>query len=281
MKLNNKKIFKQKYLSISGLALFLAVSFYVCPLAFAQNVVGSEIAQNSNNDQTIQNVIQNAKVETASAGLSVKVAPGEILPVSIRLLNFGGGKKVDVMLNYGIFDGSGVQIYTATETVAVETTASFVKNIQIPPGTAPGIYVAKTFITYEGQLVPATAQFTFTVENKIFGLFQSDFYLYLVIIIIVGILAGFIGHYLIKRRHYMRLSPQEYTDVPSKDRIFYEIISDTIMQMHYRVGDKAMEIAKSIEDLVIDENTGRVLQIKTDPAKIVALLILQYEKLLG
>lgn len=42
-----------------------------------------------------------------------------------------------------------------------------------------------------------------------------------------------------------------------------------------------MDIAKSIDNLVIDENNGRVLTIKKSPAKIIALLILKYEKLLG
>lgn len=53
------------------------------------------------------------------------------------------------------------------------------------------------------------------------------------------------------------------------------------MQMRSRVGDKAMDIAKDIDDLVIDETSGRVLTIKKSPAKIIALLILKYEKLLG
>lgn len=53
------------------------------------------------------------------------------------------------------------------------------------------------------------------------------------------------------------------------------------MQMRYRVGEKAMDIVKDIDDLVIDELSGRVLNIKKSPAKIIALLILKYEKLLG
>ena len=53
------------------------------------------------------------------------------------------------------------------------------------------------------------------------------------------------------------------------------------MEMRYRVGDKALDIAKNIEGLVIDENNGRVMQISTDPAKVIALLIGQYEKSLG
>lgn len=53
------------------------------------------------------------------------------------------------------------------------------------------------------------------------------------------------------------------------------------MQMRYRAGDKAIDITKDIDDLVVDEASGRVLAIKKSPAKIIALLILKYEKLLG
>lgn len=51
------------------------------------------------------------------------------------------------------------------------------------------------------------------------------------------------------------------------------------MQMRYRVGDKAIDIARSIDDLVVDEHNGRVLKIKKGPTKIIALLILKYERL--
>lgn len=42
--------------------------------------------------------------------------------------------------------------------------------------------------------------------------------------------------------------------------------------MRYRVGDKTIDIAKDIDDLVID---GRALAIKKSSAKIIALLILK------
>jgi hypothetical protein len=74
--------------------------------------------------------------------------------------------------------------------------------------------------------------------------------------------------------------PHEYSDIPAPERLFYEIISDTIMQMRYRVGDRAIAIARSVDGLVIDEE-GRVLKINKDPAEIAALLILKYENSLG
>ena len=84
---------------------------------------------------SVEDVTKNAKVDSTSASLAVRVAPGELLPISVKLSNFGGGRRVDVTITYGLFNDQGNQIYTTTETVAVETTASFVKAIQVPFGS--------------------------------------------------------------------------------------------------------------------------------------------------
>lgn len=225
--------------------------------------------------------LQNARVDTSSAGLVTKMAPGDLLPVSTKLLNFGGGKKVDVIITYNIANNKKELIYAFTETVAVETTASFVKNIQIPLGTTPGIYTASASIIYKDQLVPATSEFTFTVENKFFGLFQSDFFLYSGVTIFIGILSTIFGYVLIKRYRRSRLAPLEYTTIPHAERVFYELISDTILQIRQRAGDIALDIAASIQGLEIDKNTGRVLKMTESPSKIIAELVSKYEKTLN
>jgi hypothetical protein len=53
------------------------------------------------------------------------------------------------------------------------------------------------------------------------------------------------------------------------------------MQMRGRVGDQALEIASHIDGLKIDKETGRVLDLTEPPAKIIATLVSEYEKLLG
>jgi hypothetical protein len=227
------------------------------------------------------NVTKGAQVDTSNAGVLTRVAPGELLPISIKLSNFGGGTRVDVLLTYSIVTGAGEEIYSASETVAVETTASFVKTIQVPFDTAPGNYIAKTSITYQGQLVPAHTQFPFTVERKFLGFFQSDFFLYGGIIFLVSILMLTLGHVLIKRSRAIRLTPYDYSDIPHDTRIFYEILSDIIMEMRERVGDDALLIATHIDGLKIDKETGRVLSLTQHPSKIIAALVSEYEKLLG
>ena len=220
------------------------------------------------------------EVETGSGRLISKVAPGEFLPISVKLINFGSGRRVDVTINYEILDSDNNVALKQSETVAVETTASFVKNIQIPLDLPPGRYIASSNIIYEGQEVPATSKFEFTVERKIAGIFVGQFILYGVITILIGIAFAVSSRLIIKRRT-SRLAPHEYSDVPKEKRLFYEIISDMIMQMRYHTGDQAIQIAAKIDGLVINEDNGRVLKINKDPAEIVALLVLQYQKIFG
>lgn len=245
----------------------------VYPVVFAQDFQGAQ--------PNTQEIAQDAKVDVKNTGLSVKVAPGELLPVSVKLSNFGGNKRVDVTVNYEIINGNGDLIYAISETVAVETTASFTKNIQIPFGAPSGNYVAKTSILYNDQLVPATSQFSFVVERKIFGFFQSDFLVYGGITLILAIIMLIAGRFLVKRQKVTRFAPIDYSHIPYEKRAFFELLSDTIMQMRSRVGDKALTIATNINGLVIDKRNGRILEINDNPSKIIAQLVLMYDQALN
>lgn len=134
-----------------------------------------------------------AEVKTSSANLVTRVAPGELLPVSVKLVNFGGGRRVDVTIDYFVLNEKGDVVLTEKETVAVETTASFIKILQIPRDIQPGQYTAESSITYQGQKAPATASYQFTVERKIAGMFVSQFLIYGVITLIVGIIFAIFG----------------------------------------------------------------------------------------
>ncbi len=228
-----------------------------------------------------QDVAKNAQVTTTSAGLTTRVAPGELLPVSVKLLNFGGDNRVDVLVQYEVFAANGKKILSTSETVAVETTNNFVKSLQIPFGLAEGVYTVKTSIVYKDQLVPATTEFSFKVEPKILGLFRSDFLLYSGVTVVIGAVAMVVGYSLIKHRKNTRLSPLDYSAIPRDQRVFYELISDTIMGMRQKVGDKALDVAAQTDDLVIDVHTGRVEQLTGSPSKIIAELVSGYEKTLG
>lgn len=85
----------------------------------------------------------------------------------MRLLNVSGTRRLDVLVNYSITSAAQERIYSSSETVAVETTASFVKMLQVPYYLVPGVYSVKVDLKYDGQTVPATSHFPFTVEKKI------------------------------------------------------------------------------------------------------------------
>ena len=70
----------------------------------------------------------------------------------------------------------------------------------------------------------------------------------------------------------------QYSDKIVEDRLFYEIISDIIYQARLHSGNEALDMIKKINGLEIEEKTGRVLNIKGNPEKIIALLVSNYEK---
>lgn len=191
-------------------------------------------------------------------------------------------KRLDVQLNYSIISGAGEKVYTSSETVAVETTASFVKLVQVPYFVIPGVYMVRVNMLYDGQIVPAHSHFPFTVEKKIFGVFQTTLVLYSILFIATLVfLSGVVWIIRKKYHHASRSSPIDYSDVPNGMRTFYEILSDTIMDMRQRVGDQAIVIANSIHGLKIDPDSGKVLSIEDNPSKIIAELVSKYEVELG
>jgi hypothetical protein len=239
------------------------------------------VAKDEGTTSTINAGGNSALFDVVSEPVKVRVAPGDILPVPVKLSNFGGNNRVDVLIEYSILSSSGEKVYTTNETVAVETTANFVRTIQIPFNTPFGIYTARTSITYKGQLVPATSEFSFTVERRIFGLFQSDFYLYGGITLLLSIIMLALGRILVKRARKTRSTLLDYSNIADDKRIFYEILSDTIMQMRQRVGDDALVIASNTEGLKINKKDGRIIALTEKPSKVIATLVADYEKLLG
>jgi hypothetical protein len=264
-----KKIFNNTYFNLLiVVAVFVLISQLA--LSYARGAEGDN-----------PGFVKSAQVYTGSAGVVTRVAPGELLPVSVKLSNFGSNKRVDILIEYFIFSSLGEKIYESSETVAVETTANFIKKIPLPLKINPGQYIAKSSITYQGQTTPAITEFPFVVERKIFGIFQSDFFLYGGITILLSIVMFVFGHTFIKRQREMRFAPLDYSNIPSNERTFYEILSDTIMGMRERVGDEALVIASNIEGIKINKETGRVLSITDSPSKVIATLVSEYEKVLG
>jgi len=215
------------------------------------------------------------KIEVTTIDQFQKVAPGESLPISMKLLNMGGSGRVDVEITYRIEDSNKKVLSEELETVAVETTASFIKQVKIPPDLKPGKYFVLADMKYPDQKVPAVSRMPFQIENKYLGFFQDQLLILLCIIVICVFIIVLVIHYINKNRRVV-VSQFDYKDVPSTMKPYYELISDIMLTMRLHLGDKAIKIANQIEGLEVDDN-GKVLQLKKEPMEIVTLLTLQYE----
>ena len=88
-------------------------------------------------------------------------------------------------------------------------------------------------------------------------------------------------YWWMRRGRSIPLVGHDYSHKPPQDIIYYEMLSNIIGQMRLHSGDEALLMVKNIPDLEINAATGEILNIKQDPAKIIALLIARYEKLSG
>jgi len=227
-----------------------------------------------------ENLSPDSQIRTEGSGMMSRVAPGETLPISVKLLNFGLEKKADVTISYQVYNEAGVQVLRQTETVAVETTASFLKNIPIPHNFSPGRYTINSSIVYSGQIAPAISSYQFTVERKIFGIFQTQLILYGIILLFVVLIVAFVTKLLLKTKTRSILQ-HDYSEVDHKERIYYEMISDVITQMRLQVGIKAIKLASLIDGLELDMESGKIKKLSKNPAEILSLLVLSYEKNYG
>jgi hypothetical protein len=225
--------------------------------------------------------IDAGQIETKSESSENRIAPGEFLPISVKLINFGSLKRVDVIVDYKILNKYNEEVYSENETVAVETTASFIKRIQIPGNIDAGNYTLVSLLTYPYQEQPAVSKFSFTIEKKIGGFFTNDLILYSVIASLF-VFAGLVFVYFFtgySQRHKVVL--YDYSDKPKSQIIYYQILGNIISEMRLRIGDDAIDIAKDIPDLQVNEKNGYIIDIKGAPTKIIALLISRYEKISG
>jgi hypothetical protein len=219
-------------------------------------------------------------IALSGEGLTSSAAPGDSVAFSVKLVNFGSQKRVDVTVSYRILDGAGRQVYAEQETVAVDTTASFVKRLPVPKDAAKGQYAVESSLSYVGQTAPAVSRFTFDVVPRTSGS-PAPVPSVAWMILAAGSLGALGFGILVFRQRHGRFVAFDYSGKPKELRVYYEIISDSIGQMRLHSGDAALEIAGGIPDLRIDPDTGEVLSIGKNPSKILERLVLRYETLLG
>jgi hypothetical protein len=219
------------------------------------------------------------RIEVSTIDQFQKAAPGESLPISLKLYNMGGSGRVDVIITYRLENKQQTIFSEETDTVAVETTASFIKQVKIPSNLIPGQYFIEASMKYPDQKTPAISRLPFQIEYKYFGFFINQL-LILIGVIIVGCILSLSVFWLINKRRKIVVSQFEYKNIDKKLKPFYQLISDIILNMRQHLGDKAIILANQIAGLKVAES-GEVLLIEKEPMEIVTLLSLAYEKSLN
>jgi len=267
-------MYRKRISFISGATKTILLAIFLSFLFTSANIVLAQVNPSSNTPDA-------GKITVESEYPNSRLAPGEVLMISVKLANFGNDKKIDVGVNYKISDSKGNIVFEQSETVAVETTASFVKKIQLPENLAAGTYIVESSLDYPYQNGPAVSKFLLIVENKYVGFFKSDLIFVSVLSFLVAV-AVMILFFLFNNRFTRRpFETHDYSNKPKEEMIYYEILGNIISQMRLRVGDEAIEIARNIPDLEINEKNGKVINIKKDPAKLIASLVSSYEKFYG
>jgi hypothetical protein len=113
------------------------------------------------------------------------VLPGEDIYAQIELYNLGDYERVDVVLDYIIQNSDGEEIIKEQQTIAVETSTSFIKNIKIPENIPFGRYVFYIRLTYDSKVASASDLFNVGVKPTI--PFKSSM-ITLSIILILGVI---------------------------------------------------------------------------------------------
>jgi hypothetical protein len=84
--------------------------------------------------------------------------PGAELSLKISAFNFGD-RRADIGLKYVIMDEMGVILSSQTESLAVETQASFIRNLPLPHGIEPGRYLISVTAGYGDDFASASDAF--------------------------------------------------------------------------------------------------------------------------
>lgn len=116
------------------------------------------------------------------------VNPGKDLIANIIIYNLGEVGKVDANIDYIIENENGSVIATSSDTVAVETQASFAKTINIPEDTPDGKYLLYVHIAYNGKVAGSSTFFNVTTSfvsqrDKVYILIIAFLLLILTIVI--------------------------------------------------------------------------------------------------
>jgi|GEM_PF-2513490 len=94
--------------------------------------------------------------------------PGETINFQIYVTNMGSTQKFDYTIKYLVVDDTGKVITRKEETLAVQTTASVNRNIQLPKSILPGKYYLQAISDYGNKQAKSVSEFEVVqkVEEK-------------------------------------------------------------------------------------------------------------------
>ncbi len=95
-----------------------------------------------------------------------ELSPTDQLLAEIRLINIGDIGLVTVDIEYNIIDAQQQVLFREYATKTVETEAEFLKEIELPPGLAPGDYTFVVILRYEEDTATAGYQFKVLRERR-------------------------------------------------------------------------------------------------------------------
>jgi len=127
-KLKKQKTKKNLYTSMLAIALLL---FALGILIKNPSITFYAINENSQN---------NFNLEVKIAENYKSITTGENIWFTTKIMNLGGTERMDITLKYSILDEKSNIIAEKSETMAIETQASFVGNLKVPDNAEKGDY---------------------------------------------------------------------------------------------------------------------------------------------
>ncbi|MBR9704658.1 hypothetical protein GOV12_04550 [Candidatus Pacearchaeota archaeon] len=158
------------------LPILILVAAIIIILIFSQNqgITNFAIKENNYSSNLILDIPESHK----------KINPGEDIWFTLKLLNLANENRIDVTITFEIKDSDNSIIISKSETVAIETQASFVRQLKIPDESPNGRYNIYAKVIYPDNN-EVFAQNSFEVSNLSE---KNSFPMYYTILIIFAII---------------------------------------------------------------------------------------------
>jgi hypothetical protein len=208
---------------------YAKIKFFTMPTTIPGAYYGTIIVKSGDITQNISVILKveyerekllDLKIET----ITKEVVPGEKLKYQVTIYNLGLTKKVDVFMNYTVKRVETDEVIVSEqETLAVETSSSFVRSIPIFENVEPGLYTIMAVGWYENKTASSIAAFSVVRPPWIYNLLLAIFTNWLTyIILFVAIPSFYLGWKLFEKWKYRKrvrsryLRPVNLNKLPSK-----------------------------------------------------------------